>query len=116
VASASSCLLIERQGPTLVAGRESRDSTWNGRLLNTGPAAQATRERASRAVAASCFRRLTAAIARPGRVAVVDDGRAGLFIHGWPPCTGRRCIVVSQGWEKLLLALAAERRGSIQIL
>jgi hypothetical protein len=49
-------------------------------------------------------------------VAFVDDGGAGLIIHGWPPCNGPRCIVVSHGWEKLLRALASERGGSIRVV
>jgi hypothetical protein len=50
------------------------------------------------------------------RVAWVDDGGAGLFIHGWPPCNGLRCIVVSHGWETLARALATQGGGSIRVV
>jgi hypothetical protein len=50
------------------------------------------------------------------RVVFVDDGGAGLIIHGWPPCNGRRCLVMSQGWETFLNALATERDGSIRVV
>jgi hypothetical protein len=49
-------------------------------------------------------------------VAFVDDGGAGLIMHGWPPCNGRRCIVLNHGWEKLLKALASEGGGSIRVM
>jgi hypothetical protein len=49
-------------------------------------------------------------------VAFVDDGGAGLIIHGWPRCNGRRCIVLNHGWEKLLKALASEGGGSIRVM
>jgi hypothetical protein len=49
-------------------------------------------------------------------VIFVDDGGAGLLIHGWPPCNGQRCLVVSPGWERLLRALAGEGRGSIRVV
>jgi hypothetical protein len=49
-------------------------------------------------------------------MAVVDDGGAGLFIHGWPPCNGPRCIVVSHGWKRLVSALAQEGGGSIRVV
>jgi hypothetical protein len=48
-------------------------------------------------------------------VIFVDDGGAGFFIHGWPPCNRRRCIVLSQGWDNLLRALASEGAGSIRV-
>lgn len=49
-------------------------------------------------------------------VAFVDDGGIGFVIHGWPPCNGRRCIVLSHSWEKLLKALASEGGGSIRVV
>lgn len=49
-------------------------------------------------------------------VAFVDDGGAGFVIHGWPPCNGRRCIVLGHSWEKLLKALASEGGGSIRVV
>jgi len=49
-------------------------------------------------------------------VAFVDDGGVGFLIHGWPPCTGKRCVAVSgSGWEALLKALLRERSGSLRI-
>ena len=50
------------------------------------------------------------------RVLFVDDGGAGFFIHGWPPCNGRRCIALRHGWENLLRALAREGVGSIRVV
>jgi hypothetical protein len=50
-------------------------------------------------------------------VAFVDDGDTGFIIHGWPPCNGRRCIVLNHGWEKLLRALVSEGGGgSIRVV
>jgi hypothetical protein len=49
-------------------------------------------------------------------VVLVDDGGGGFLIHGWPPCNGRRCIVVTHGWEGLLTALAKEGGGSIRVV
>src|SRR5262245_39810723 len=49
-------------------------------------------------------------------VAFVDDGGVGFLIHGWPPCTGKRCVAVSgSGWDTLLKALLRERSGSLRI-
>jgi len=48
-------------------------------------------------------------------VAFVDDGGVGFLIHGWPPCTGRRCVAVTSNWEVLLNALLRERSGSLRI-
>jgi hypothetical protein len=50
------------------------------------------------------------------KVASVDDGGAGLFIHGWPPCNGRRCIFLGHGWEKFLRVVANEGGGSIRVV
>lgn len=50
------------------------------------------------------------------RVIFVDDGSAGFFIHGWPPCNRRRCIALSHGWENLLRVLAREGAGSIRVV
>jgi hypothetical protein len=50
------------------------------------------------------------------RVIVVDDGGAGFFVHGWPPCNHRRCIVLTHGWENLLSALAREGAGSMRVV
>jgi hypothetical protein len=49
-------------------------------------------------------------------IVVIDDGGAGLLIHGWPPCGGGRCVAVKRGWEALFSAFTTERRGSIRIL
>ena len=49
-------------------------------------------------------------------LALVADSAGGFFIHGWPPCVGRRCLAVSRGWDTLLSSLARERRGSLRIL
>ena len=54
--------------------------------------------------------------AKGARVIFVDDGGTGFFIHGWPPCNPRRCIVLSHGWENLLRALAREGAGSIRVV
>ena len=48
-------------------------------------------------------------------VAFVDDSGIGFLIHGWPPCTGKRCVAVTDGWDVLLNALRRERRGSLHI-
>ena len=50
------------------------------------------------------------------RVIFVDDGGAGFFVHGWPPCNSRRCMVLSHGWENLLRALAGEGAGSMRVV
>ena len=49
-------------------------------------------------------------------VIFVDDGGAGFFIHGWPPCTGRTCIVLSQDGQNLLSVLVSEGAGSIRVV
>jgi len=48
-------------------------------------------------------------------VAFVDDGKEGFFIHGGPPCNGRRCIVVPHGLDDLLKMLSKEGGGIIHI-
>ena len=48
-------------------------------------------------------------------VAFVDDGKEGFFIHGRPPCNGKRCIVVPHGLDGLLKILSEEGGGIIHI-
>jgi hypothetical protein len=44
--------------------------------------------------------------AKRGPALFVDDGMGGCFIHGWPPCSCARCIVVPHGIEDLVSAAA----------
>jgi hypothetical protein len=50
-----------------------------------------------------------------GPVIYVGDGRNGVHIHGWPPCTCRTCIVVIRQWEEAAKAIAGEQQLSFSI-
>jgi len=43
-----------------------------------------------------------------GPAIFVGDERIGFYIHGWPPCNLRRCVVITHGMEILLNVLAGE--------
>jgi hypothetical protein len=50
---------------------------------------------------------------RPGHVhfgpaIFIGDRRVGFYIHGWPPCNLKRCLVITHGLEILFNALAGE--------
>jgi hypothetical protein len=47
-----------------------------------------------------------------GPAIFIGDARVGFFIHGWPPCNLRRCVVIMHGLEVLFNALAGEDRLS----
>jgi len=47
-----------------------------------------------------------------GPAIFMGDRRVGFYIHGWPPCNLRRCVVITHGMEVLLNALAGEDRLS----
>jgi hypothetical protein len=43
-----------------------------------------------------------------GPAIFIGDRRVGFYIHGWPPCNLKRCLVITHGLEVLLNALAGE--------
>ena len=45
----------------------------------------------------------------PGTAVYVGGKSSGVHIHGWPPCNLRTCVVVTQQWEELYKALAAQQ-------
>jgi len=47
-------------------------------------------------------------------IRIKENGRA-FYIHGWPPCNLRRCIIVVHRWDVLLDALTREDRVSFWI-
>jgi|SRR5215467_2777299 len=50
-----------------------------------------------------------------GSAVYVGDRRAGVFIHGWPPCNLKRCVVVLRQWDDLVRAVASEAELSFAI-
>ena len=52
----------------------------------------------------------------PGAVVYVGGKRGGTYIHGWPPCNLKPCVLVTQQWDQLFEAIAreSELRFSIQ--
>jgi len=46
--------------------------------------------------------------AHAGPAIFIESRNAGFYIHGWPPCNLRGCIVVSSGLDALIDALASE--------
>jgi hypothetical protein len=53
--------------------------------------------------------------AQTGPVIYVGDGKCGVHIHGWPPCTCRTCIVVKGQWVEAAKAIAGEQQLSFSI-
>ena len=51
----------------------------------------------------------------PGSAICVGDRRAGIYIHGWPPCNLQRCVVVLPQWDDLMRAVASEAELSFAI-
>ena len=52
----------------------------------------------------------------PGSVIYVGDRQAGIFIHGWPPCHPKLCVVVLQRWDELMRVIASEAELSFAIV
>jgi hypothetical protein len=52
----------------------------------------------------------------PGSAVYVGDRKAGLYIHGWPPCNLKPCIVVLHQWDDLRRAIASEAELSFAIV
>jgi hypothetical protein len=51
----------------------------------------------------------------PGAVIYVGGKRRGTYIHGWPPCNLKMCVVVTQQWDQLFEAIVAEKELSFAI-
>ncbi len=43
-----------------------------------------------------------------GPAVFIKDEGSGFYIHGWPPCNIKRCIIVTHQWDVLFKALAEE--------
>ena len=52
----------------------------------------------------------------PVSAVYVGDRQAGVYIHGWPPCHLKRCVVVLREWDDLIRAVASEAELSFAIL
>jgi hypothetical protein len=52
----------------------------------------------------------------PGPAVYVGDRQAGVYIHGWPPCNLKRCVVVLRQWDDLIQAVASEAELSFAIV
>ena len=52
----------------------------------------------------------------PGSAVYVGNRQAGVYIHGWPPCTLKRCIVVLHQWDDMRSAIASEAELSFAIV
>ena len=52
----------------------------------------------------------------PGSAVYVGDRRQGVYIHGWPPCNLKRCVVVLRQWDDLMRAVASEAELSFAIV
>ena len=75
-------------------GREAR-----GRVLRLSPGAEGANP--GRVVTGGCD------APRRAPAIFVDDGAGGCFIHGWPPCRCRRCIVLHHGLGELAGAVGS---------
>jgi hypothetical protein len=61
--------------------------------------------------ASTCLHHLT-----KQRVVAANDGVGGFLIHGWPPCNGRRCLIVVHGWDAFVSALGRGGRGRLSVV
>jgi hypothetical protein len=52
----------------------------------------------------------------PGSAVYVGDRRAGVYIHGWPPCNLKPCVVVLRQWDDLMRAVASEAELSFAVV
>ena len=52
----------------------------------------------------------------PGSAVYVGERQAGVYIHGWPPCNLKRCVVVLRQWDDLIRAIASEAELSFAIV
>jgi hypothetical protein len=43
-----------------------------------------------------------------GPAIFIENSNVGFYIHGWPPCNLRRCVVITYGLEALFNALTLE--------
>jgi hypothetical protein len=50
-----------------------------------------------------------------GPAILIGNGHVRFYIHGWPPCNLKRCVVITYGPEVLLNVLAAEEHLSFAI-
>ena len=50
-----------------------------------------------------------------GAAVYVGGKRYGTYVHGWPPCTLRMCVVVTQQWAQLFEAITKEKELSFSI-
>jgi len=51
-----------------------------------------------------------------GSAVLIGDRRTGIWIHGWPPCNLKRCVVVLRQWDDLVRAIASEAELSFSIV
>jgi hypothetical protein len=75
----------------------------SGRRTHVDNAVLTIHERAARPPQVKAVHRPVHAHA--GAAIFINDEDGGFFIHGWPPCNLRRCVVITQGWDSLLDAL-----------
>jgi hypothetical protein len=51
-----------------------------------------------------------------GSAVYIGDRQAGVYVHGWPPCNLKPCIVVLHQWDDLRQAIASEAELSFAIV
>ncbi|MGH9900438.1 MAG: hypothetical protein ACRD68_01215 [Pyrinomonadaceae bacterium] len=51
----------------------------------------------------------------PGAAVYVGDRSVGTYIHGWPPCNLKECVVVMHRWDELLQAITEEKNLTLHI-
>ncbi len=50
-----------------------------------------------------------------GPMLFIKERNGGFYIHGYPPCNIRKCIVLAQPWNELRQAIAGETELSLYI-
>jgi hypothetical protein len=50
-----------------------------------------------------------------GPMIFVREPDGGFYIHGYPPCNIRRCIILADGWNEFFKALAREAKVEMHI-
>ena len=51
----------------------------------------------------------------PGPVVYIGTRSSGIYIHGRPACNGSGCLVVLEQWDRIRLAVAAEKSLSFAV-
>ena len=50
-----------------------------------------------------------------GSAVHIGDRHTGIYVHGWPPCNLKRCVVVLAHWDDFQQAVASEAQLSFAI-